>query len=79
MVYKIGPYIRFLTIGHFLKRAKKLSQENGQSITFRFNLEGLDCSCRWSVDLFAVLGVGGLANAATLDCSCAGKARPELH
>jgi hypothetical protein len=53
-----------------LIRAKELPQENNQAITFHFDLEGFDSTGRRSVDLFAVVGVGGLADAAALDCAC---------
>ena len=55
-----------------LIRVKELPQENNQAITFHFDLEGFDSTGRRSVDLFAVVGVGGLAYAAALDRSCAG-------
>jgi hypothetical protein len=45
---------------------------NDQTITFHFNLEGVDIAGRRSVNLFAVIGIGGLANAAALDRACAG-------
>jgi hypothetical protein len=61
----------FLTIGHFMKRAKKLSQEYDQAITIRFDLEGFDSPGMRPIDLFTVVGVGGLAYAATLDRACA--------
>jgi len=49
-----------------------LSNVNDQAITFHFNLEGLDVPCRRSVDLFAVVGVGGFADATALDCAISG-------
>ncbi len=55
-----------------LIRAKQLLQEYNQSITVHFNLEGFDSAGRQSVYLFPIVGVGGLAYAAALDCSCAG-------
>jgi uncharacterized membrane protein YciS (DUF1049 family) len=51
--------------------AKALLQENDQSLTFDFNLEGFDSACRRSADLLAVVGIGGLAYAAALDRPCA--------
>jgi hypothetical protein len=54
-----------------LIRVKALLQENDQPPTFDFNLEGFDSACGRSVDLLAVVGVGGLAYAATMNRSCA--------
>jgi len=49
-----------------------IERKNDQAITFRFSLEGFDRPGRRSVDLLAVIGIGGLAYAAALDRSCAG-------
>lgn len=51
---------------------RQLSQENGQSITFSLNLEGLDRPGMRSIDLLPSVGIGGLAHAAALNRSCAG-------
>jgi hypothetical protein len=50
---------------------KALLQEYDQAITVHLDLEGFDRAGRRSVDLFTVIGVGGLAYAAALDRSCA--------
>jgi hypothetical protein len=51
---------------------KALLQEYDQPLTLDFDFESSDRSGRWSVDLLAVVSVGGLANAAALDRACAG-------